>query len=79
MFFSGNSGKRYEGAEVKHEIYFERPYYEIVPLGHWGTEIVRLRVPYYGQSNNVLLLHSQLCDRERPCKIPALRKKRVPK
>ncbi len=25
MFFSGNPGKRYEGAEVKHEIYFERP------------------------------------------------------
>ncbi len=29
MFFSGNSGKRYEGAEVKHEIYFERPYMRI--------------------------------------------------
>ncbi len=23
-----------------------------VPLGHWGTEIVPLRVPYYGQSNS---------------------------
>ncbi len=26
--------------------------YETVPLGHWGTEIVPLRVPYYGQSNS---------------------------
>ncbi len=24
--FSGNSGESYEGAEVKHEICFERPY-----------------------------------------------------
>ncbi len=28
-FFSGNAGKRYEGAEVKHEIYFEWPYYNL--------------------------------------------------
>ena len=26
MLFPGNAGKRYEGAEVKPEIYFERPY-----------------------------------------------------
>ncbi len=26
--------------------------YETVPLGHWGTEIVPLRVPYYRQSNS---------------------------
>ncbi len=25
IFFSGNSGKKYDGAEVKHEIYFEWP------------------------------------------------------
>ncbi len=25
---------------------------ETVPLGHWGTEIVPLRVPYYGQPNS---------------------------
>ncbi len=25
---------------------------ETVPLGHRGTEIVPLRVPYYGQSNS---------------------------
>ncbi len=26
--------------------------YETVPLGHRGTEIVPLRVPYYGQPNS---------------------------
>ncbi len=26
--------------------------YETVALGYWGTEIVPLRVPYYGQSNS---------------------------
>ncbi len=26
--------------------------YETVPLGHWGTEKVSLRAPYYGQSNS---------------------------
>ena len=26
--------------------------YETVPLSHWGTKIVPLRVPYYGQSNS---------------------------
>ena len=26
--------------------------YETVPLGHWGTKIVPLRVPYYIQSNS---------------------------
>ena len=26
--------------------------HETVPLGQWGTEIVPLRVPYYGQSNS---------------------------
>ena len=26
--------------------------YETVPFGHWGTEIVALRVLYYGQSNS---------------------------
>ena len=26
--------------------------YETVLLGHWGTEIVPLRIPYYGQSNS---------------------------
>ncbi len=26
--------------------------YETVPLGHWGTEIVPLRVPYYGRQPN---------------------------
>ncbi len=26
--------------------------YKTVPLGHWGTEIVPLRVPFYGQANS---------------------------
>ena len=26
--------------------------YETVPFYHWGTKIVPLRVPYYGQPNN---------------------------
>ena len=26
-------------------------FYETVPLGHWSTEIVPLRVIYYGESN----------------------------
>ena len=26
--------------------------YETVPLSQWGTKIVPLRVPYYGQSNS---------------------------
>ena len=30
VFFSVNPGKRYEGAEVKHEIYFERPYSTLI-------------------------------------------------
>ena len=36
-----------------HSFFLNNHVYETVPLGHWGTEIVLLRVPYYGQSNSV--------------------------
>ncbi len=44
VFFSENSCKRYEGAEVKHEIYFERPKFKDVLYSMFGPHLLGLTV-----------------------------------
>ncbi len=54
-FFSGvlfRSKKKVENSTPRGTFFLNNHVYETVPLGHWGTKIVPLRVPYYGQSNS---------------------------